>query len=622
MTKWVYSFSAERAEGRGEMKNLLGGKGANLHEMASLGLPVPPGFTITTEVCTHFYANGKTYPADLAPQVDAAMAEVNRHTGRIFGDAANPLLVSVRSGARASMPGMMDTVLNLGLNDASVETLAKTSNDARFAYDSYRRFIQMYSNVVLDVDVHNFEDILEHYKDGKGYALDTDLSADDWRTIIDDYKAKVIEETGKPFPQAPRDQLWGAIGAVFSSWMNQRAITYRRLNSIPAEWGTAVNVQAMVFGNMGETSATGVAFTRNPSTGAKELYGEFLVNAQGEDVVAGIRTPQNITEAARKAAHSDQPSLESLMPEVFGQFVATTQLLEKHYRDMQDLEFTVERGKLWMLQTRNGKRTAKAALRCAVEMANDGLISREDAVSRIEPSALDQLLHPMLDPNSKPPAIATGLPASPGAASGEIVFSADEAQALRQAGRKSILVRVETSPEDIHGMHAAEGVVTTRGGMTSHAAVVARGMGKPCVCRRQRDPHRLCRADHDRGRKNAEEGRHPHHRRRLGRSDGRRRADGEARDDRRFRHAHDLGGCGQAHEGARQRRDRGGRARRPLVRRRGHRPLPHRAHVLRRRADRGGAPDDPRRRRGRDAAPRSPSFSRCSARTSPNCSRS
>ena len=317
MTKWVYSFSAERAEGRGEMKNLLGGKGANLHEMASLGLPVPPGFTITTEVCTHFYANGKTYPADLAPQVDAAIAEVGRQTGRAFGDAANPLLVSVRSGARASMPGMMDTVLNLGLNDASVETLAKTSNDARFAYDSYRRFIQMYSNVVLDVDVHNFEDILEQYKDGKGYALDTDLSAEDWRTIIGDYKARVIEETGKPFPQAPRDQLWGAIGAVFSSWMNQRAITYRRLNAIPADWGTAVNVQAMVFGNMGETSATGVAFTRNPSTGAKELYGEFLVNAQGEDVVAGIRTPQNITEAARKAASSDQPSLESLMPEVF-----------------------------------------------------------------------------------------------------------------------------------------------------------------------------------------------------------------------------------------------------------------------------------------------------------------
>ena len=376
---------------------------------------------------------------------------------------------------------MMDTVLNLGLNDAAVETLAKTSGDARFAYDSYRRFIQMYSNVVLDIDVHNFEDILEHYKDGKGYALDTDLKADDWRVVIADYKARVIEETDKPFPQSPDDQLWGAIGAVFSSWMNQRAITYRRLNAIPADWGTAVNVQAMVFGNMGETSATGVAFTRNPSTGDNALYGEFLVNAQGEDVVAGIRTPQNITEAARKAAGSDSPSLESLMPEVFGQFVATTQLLEKHYRDMQDLEFTVERGKLWMLQTRSGKRTAKAALRCAVEMANEGLISRDDAVSRIEPGALDQLLHPNLDPKAKPAALATGLPASPGAASGEIVFSADEAQSLRQAGRKSILVRVETSPEDIHGMHAAEGVVTTRGGMTSHAAVVARGMGKPCV---------------------------------------------------------------------------------------------------------------------------------------------
>src|ERR1700722_2794706 len=482
MTKWVYAFGAELAEGRGEMKNLLGGKGANLAEMASLSLPVPPGFTITTEVCTYFYNHEKTYPAELAAEVEAALDSVGRQTGRRFGDAENPLLVSVRSGARASMPGMMDTVLNLGLEDQSVLTLAKTSGDARFAYDSYRRFIQMYSNVVLEVESHNFEDILEDFKDRKGRTLDTDLSADDWREVIVYYKARVADLTGRPFPQEPNDQLWGAIGAVFSSWMNARAITYRRLNSIPAEWGTAVNVQAMVFGNMGETSATGVAFTRNPSTGAKELYGEFLVNAQGEDVVAGIRTPQNITEAARKAAHSDQPSLESLMPEVFAQFVATTQMLEKHYRDMQDLEFTVERGKLWMLQTRNGKRTAKAALRCAVEMANDGLISREDAVSRIEPSALDQLLHPMLDPKAKPAAIATGLPASPGAASGEIVFSADEAQALRQAGRKSILVRVETSPEDIHGMHAAEGVVTTRGGMTSHAAVVARGMGKPCVC--------------------------------------------------------------------------------------------------------------------------------------------
>src|SRR6202050_753455 len=481
MTKWVYDFGARPAEGRGDMKNLLGGKGANLAEMASLGLPVPPGFTITTEVCTYFYNHEKTYPAELAAEVEAALDSVGRQTGRRVGDAENPLLVSVRAGARASMPGMMDTVLNLGLEDQSVLTLAKTSGDARFAYDSYRRFIQMYSNVVLEVESHNFEDILEDFKDRKGRTLDTDLSADDWREVIADYKTRVAELTGRPFPQNPKDQLWGAVGAVFSSWMNARAITYRRLNNIPAEWGTAVNVQAMVFGNMGETYATGVAFTRNPSTGAKELYGEFLVNAQGEDVVAGIRTPQNITEEARKAAHSDQPSLESLMPEVFGQFVATTQLLEKHYCDMQDLEFTVERGKLWMLQTRNGKRTARAALRVAVEMANEGLISREDAVTRVDPAALDQLLHPMIDPSVKRTPLAVGLPASPGAASGEIVFSAEDAQQLRASGRRAILVRVETSPEDIHGMHAAEGIVTTRGGMTSHAAVVARGMGKPCV---------------------------------------------------------------------------------------------------------------------------------------------
>ncbi len=458
MSKWVYSFSAERAEGRAEMRNLLGGKGANLHEMASLGLPVPPGFSITTEVCTYFYANGNTYPPDLSAQVDAAVAEVGRKMGRTFGDPANPLLLSVRSGARASMPGMMDTVLNLGLNDTSVETVAKTSGDERFACDSYRRFIQMYSHVVLDVDDHEFEDILEHYKDGKGYTLDTDLSAKDWRAVIGDYKAKVVEATGKPFPQEPKDQLWGAIAAVFGSWMGQRAITYRRLNNIPGDWGTAVNVQAMVFGNMGETSATGVAFTRNPSTGENALYGEFLVNAQGEDVVAGIRTPQNITEAARKAAGSDKPSLEALMPEVFKQFAANTKMLEKHYRDMQDLEFTVERGKLWMLQTRNGKRTAKAALRVAVEMANDGLLTREDAITRVEPSTLDQLLHPTLDPKAKPAPLATGLPASPGAASGEIVFSADEAEAAASGGTEDHSgQRVETSPEDIHGMHAARG---------------------------------------------------------------------------------------------------------------------------------------------------------------------
>jgi pyruvate,orthophosphate dikinase len=477
----VYSFGPEKTEGRGAMKNLLGGKGANLAEMASLGLPVPPGFTITTEVCTHFYANGHSYPAELEAQVQEAVAAVGRQTGRVFGDPSNPLLVSVRSGARASMPGMMDTVLNLGLTDDSVKTLAQTSGDERFAYDSYRRFIQMYSNVVLEVDSHNFEEIIEEHKDRRGYTLDTDLSAGDWREVIVDYKAKVLEKTGKPFPQTPWEQLWGSIGAVFGSWMNARAITYRRLNGIPADWGTAVNVQAMVFGNMGTDSATGVAFTRNPSTGAKELYGEFLVNAQGEDVVAGIRTPQNITEAARKAAGSDRPSLEAVMPEVFHQFVATTQLLEKHYKDMQDMEFTVERGKLWMLQTRNGKRTGRAGLRLAVDMANEGLITREEAIARVEPSTLDQLLHPTIDPHAKRDPIASGLPASPGAASGEVVFSADEAEALKQAGRKTILVRVETSPEDIHGMHAAEGIVTTRGGMTSHAAVVARGMGKPCV---------------------------------------------------------------------------------------------------------------------------------------------
>ena len=481
MHKWVYTFGDGKAEGASEMKNLLGGKGANLAEMANLGLPVPPGFTITTEVCTHYYANGHRYPAELAAQVDAALDHVGKLTGRAFGDQANPLLVSVRSGARASMPGMMDTVLNLGLNDVTVEALARSAGDDRFAWDSYRRFIQMYSNVVLDIDSHNFEELLEHFKERKGLVLDTDLTAADWREMVKQYKARVEEEIEKPFPQDPREQLWGAIGAVFSSWMNQRAITYRRLHEIPESWGTAVNVQAMVFGNMGETSATGVAFTRNPSTGAKELYGEFLVNAQGEDVVAGIRTPQNITEAARIEAASDKPSMEAVMPGVFAEFVRATQLLEKHYRDMQDMEFTVERGKLWMLQTRNGKRTGKAGLRIAVEMANEGLLTREEAVLRVDPGSLDQLLHPTIDPKAERKVVGSGLPASPGAACGEIVFSSDEAEALKNAGHKVILVRVETSPEDIHGMHAAEGILTTRGGMTSHAAVVARGMGKPCV---------------------------------------------------------------------------------------------------------------------------------------------
>ena len=481
MTKWVYTFGDGKAEGKTEMKNLLGGKGANLAEMANLGLPVPPGFTITTEVCTYYYAHENSYPAELQGQVAEALAHVGRIAGRAFGDARNPLLVSVRSGARASMPGMMDTVLNLGLNDTTVEALAELSGDRRFAFDSYRRFITMYSNVVLGIEHHHFEDILEEYKDANGHTLDTDLSAEDWIEMVKRYKVQVQEASGRPFPQDPQEQLWGAIGAVFGSWMNQRAITYRRLHNIPESWGTAVNVQAMVFGNMGDTSATGVAFTRNPSTGEKKLYGEFLINAQGEDVVAGIRTPQEITEDARKEAGSDKPSLEAAMPQAFAELQRIYGLLEKHYRDMQDLEFTIEQNKLWMLQTRSGKRTAKAALKIAVELANEGLITQDEAVTRIDPASLDQLLHPTIDPKADRKVIASGLPASPGAASGEVVFSSDEAEALKAQGRKVILVRVETSPEDIHGMHAAEGILTTRGGMTSHAAVVARGMGKPCV---------------------------------------------------------------------------------------------------------------------------------------------
>jgi pyruvate,orthophosphate dikinase len=479
--KWVYSFGDGRAEGKASMRNLLGGKGAGLAEMANLGLPVPPGFTITTDVCTYYYANDKQYPAILRGQVEKALAQVGRITGKTFGDKSNPLLVSVRSGARASMPGMMDTVLNLGLNDETVEALAKKSGDRRFAYDSYRRFITMYSDVVLGVGHEHFEELLDHHKERQGYSLDTDLSADDWAELVVRYKKRVKDELRHDFPQDPHEQLWGAIGAVFGSWMNQRAITYRRLHNIPENWGTAVNVQAMVFGNMGDTSATGVAFTRNPSTGEKKLYGEFLINAQGEDVVAGIRTPQEISEEARKEAGSDKPSMEYTLPKAFAELKRIYNVLERHYRDMQDLEFTVEQGKLWMLQTRNGKRTAKAALRIAVELANEKLITREEAVARIEPASLDQLLHPTIDPRAHRRVIATGLPASPGAASGEIVFSPDEAAQLKSDGRKVVLVRVETSPEDIHGMHAAEGILTTRGGMTSHAAVVARGMGKPCV---------------------------------------------------------------------------------------------------------------------------------------------
>jgi pyruvate,orthophosphate dikinase len=481
MAKWVYSFGDGKAEGEAGMKNLLGGKGANLAEMSNLGLPVPPGFTVTTEVCTWFYDHDRTYPDDLKDQVREALDRVGAITGKRFGDAENPLLVSVRSGARASMPGMMDTVLNLGLNDTTVEAVAQAAGDRRFAFDSYRRFITMYSNVVLGLEHHHFEEALDLYKDRKGFSLDTELEAADWEKLVGDYKKIVERELGNPFPQDPEQQLWTAIGAVFGSWMNDRAITYRQLHEIPASWGTAVNVQSMVFGNRGDTSATGVAFTRNPSTGERALYGEFLINAQGEDVVAGIRTPQDITEAAAKASGSSKPSMEKAMPDSYAELVRIYGILESHYRDMQDMEFTVEEGKLWMLQTRSGKRTARAALRIAVEMAAEGLISEEEAISRIEPATLDQLLHPTLDPEAERRVLATGLPASPGAAAGEVVFSSADAEAAKKDGRACILVRVETSPEDIKGMLAAEGILTSRGGMTSHAAVVARGWGKPCV---------------------------------------------------------------------------------------------------------------------------------------------
>ncbi len=480
--KWVYSFGAGASEGEASMKNLLGGKGANLAEMASLGLPVPPGFTITTEVCTAFYDNDRNFPDGLKSQVDAALEKIGAAVDRRFGDAEKPLLVSVRSGARASMPGMMDTVLNLGLNDETVAGLAALAGDERFAFDSYRRFIQMYSDVVLGVEHHEFEEILETYKEENDFLLDTELSANDWRRIIDGYKKVVEAGWGKPFPQDPQEQLWGAIGAVFSSWRNDRANTYRRLHNIPESWGTAVNVQAMVFGNMGETSATGVAFTRDPSTGENEYYGEFLINAQGEDVVAGIRTPQPLTLRAKEAMGETAPSLEEAMPAAYEELIAVFDKLENHYRDMQDIEFTIQDKKLWMLQTRNGKRTAKAALKIAVDMCNDGLISEDEAVMRVDAHSLDQLLHPTLDPDAPRDLLLTGLPASPGAASGEVVFNSDEAERLAQEGRKVILIRVETSPEDIHGMHAAQAIVTARGGMTSHAAVVARGMGRPCVC--------------------------------------------------------------------------------------------------------------------------------------------
>ncbi|MFN9848932.1 MAG: pyruvate, phosphate dikinase [Alphaproteobacteria bacterium] len=480
-TRWVYAFGGGTADGDASMKDLLGGKGANLAEMSSLGLPVPPGFTVTTEACVHYYSNDKSYPPGLREQVADGLKAVETITGKAFGDAANPLLVSVRSGARASMPGMMDTVLNLGLNDQTVEGLAKLSGDRRFAFDSYRRFIQMYSAVVLNMDHHLFEEILDDHKDRLEVYVDTGLTAEDWEAVVIDYKDAVERELGRPFPQDPPEQLWGAVGAVFASWMNDRAKFYRRMHDIPENWGTAVNIQSMVFGNMGDGSATGVAFTRNPSTGDNRLYGEFLINAQGEDVVAGIRTPQPLTRIAREEMGDNNLSMEEALPEVFTQFKAVVERLETHYRDMQDIEFTVEQGRLYMLQTRNGKRTAKAALRIAVDLANEGLITHAEAVMRVDPASLDQLLHPTIDPASPRDVIATGLPASPGAATGKVVFTAEEAEKLGLAGEAVILVREETSPEDIRGMDAARGIVTARGGMTSHAAVVARGMGRPCV---------------------------------------------------------------------------------------------------------------------------------------------
>ncbi len=481
MTNYVYRFGGGVSDGAGLSKELLGGKGANLDGMASIGLPVPPGFTISTEMCTRYLQEGEAFPDSLRAEVATGLAHIKGVTGKAFGDAANPLLVSVRSGARVSMPGMMDTVLNLGLNDDTVEGLARVSGDARFAWDSYRRFIQMYSDVVLELDHDAFEEALEVAKEDQGYFLDTEMTADDWRGLVAEYKAIVARLWGKPFPQDVHDQLWGAVGAVFGSWQSDRAKVYRRLNSIPGDWGTAVNVQAMVFGNMGETSATGVAFTRDPAKGDRAYYGEFLINAQGEDVVAGIRTPQYLTLAAREAAGAKPLSMEEAMPETYAELAKVFDLLEVHYRDMQDIEFTVERGKLWMLQTRSGKRTASAALKIAVDMANEGLITQEEAVARVDPAALDQLLHPTLDPKAVRDVLTRGLPASPGAACGAAVFDSETAQSRAELGESVILVRTETSPEDIHGMHAAKGILTARGGMTSHAAVVARGMGRPCV---------------------------------------------------------------------------------------------------------------------------------------------
>jgi len=480
MAKWIYGFGDGGAEGSLADRELLGGKGANLAQMCHLGLPVPPGFTITTQVCHYYWHHEHCLPPELMNEIRIYLERVGTLTGRGFGDIQNPLLLAVRSGARVSMPGMMDTVLNLGLNDETVKTLARQAGE-RFAYDSYRRFIQMYGDVVLGVDHDIFETLLDEARRQKGYDSDTQMSTQDWQSLTQSYKRAIEEELEQPFPQNPEEQLICAIGAVFSSWATPRAVLYRQIHNIPEDWGTAVTVQAMVFGNMGDDCATGVAFTRNPSTGDKELYGEFLVNAQGEDVVAGIRTPQNITEQARIAAGSHAPSLEKLMPEAFATLRTIADQLEQHYLDMQDLEFTIERGKLWMLQTRSGKRTSRAALKIATDQVKCGLIDKREAIVRIEPASLDQLLHPTINPEAERHLLCSGLAASPGAATGEIVFSSEEAQQAHIQGRKVILVRVETSPEDIHGMYAAQGILTSRGGMTSHAAVVARGMGKPCI---------------------------------------------------------------------------------------------------------------------------------------------
>ena len=481
MKKYLFNFEDSKIKNLKNKKNILGGKGANLAEMGKLGLPVPPGFTISTEVCDLFYSNKKKLPKSIIKDIKKELIIIEKKTNKKFGDLKNPLLVSVRSGARISMPGMMDTILNLGLNDKTVDALSKKTNNPRFSRDSYRRFIQMYSSVVLGVEGHLFEELIDNFKLTKGVLLDTELSEQDWDGLIEDFKKLVISKTGKAFPQNVNEQLLGAINAVFLSWNSQRAKVYRKLNQIPGEWGTAVNVQAMVFGNMGDDCSTGVAFTRNPSTGEKAFFGEFLINAQGEDVVAGTRTPQHITKKARRDSKAKELSMEEAMPVVYKQLTQVFLKLEKHYKDMQDIEFTVENNKLWMLQTRSGKRTAKAAIKIAVDMVKEKLISKKEAILRIDPNSLDTLLHPTLDENVEKQIIASGLPASPGAASGKVVFSADEAEKLNEMMQDTILVRLETSPEDIHGMHAAKGILTARGGMTSHAAVVARGMGRPCV---------------------------------------------------------------------------------------------------------------------------------------------